>query len=384
MSDLKGTPGGEAGQVNAYYHDDGNGTHDEAKAAHLRGWDATDLQWYRLGVDHATGAVKMYLVNGGSGGTSAIDGAAYTAYTTVGTPAMVARDDTAPASLAENTVGIARSTLWRAMHVNLRDASGNEVAVGGGTQYIEGAASASLTGTVALWKDAANAVTAVSASKPLPTSLVHGIALAGTSSVSLVNSVAQGAAGAAPWPVTIPGSSLTFGGTVSLGGPVSVLQNTSPWLVSLATVPTHAVTQSGAWFDTASLAAGTATIGDVNLTASARGGYNPFLVSALTGSLSVSASPGKFGGCVLINLNSAPAYLQVFDQGAGSNVSLGSTAPTFSIPIPANGTSANGAAIVVPLDVGLKINNGIKVAATTALAGGATVATGLSGFIYYI
>lgn len=426
MSDLKGTPGGEAGQTNRLYHDEGDGTHSESFAAHLRGWDTTDLAWYRLPVDHSTGALKVNVSGAGSGGTSSNDGDAYTAYSSAGTAAMVARDDTSPASLAENTVGIARSTQWRAMHVNLRDANGNEVSVGGGTQYTEGDTDASITGNAILWEDASNTLATVSASKPLPTSLVHGIALSGTLPVSLVSgaaivgtvslggpvNVTQGTSpwlvslgthavtqSGGPWTTTIPGSSLNVAGTVSLGGPVNVTQGTSPWLVSLGT---HAVTQaSGPWTVTipgaslnaaitntvpvslAALPTGTNTIGDVNLTAAARGGYSPYFANAITGSVAVSAAAGKFGGCVLINLNSAPAYLQVFDQGSGSNVSLGSTAPTFSIPIPANATAANGAAVVVPFEVGLKMNNGIKVAATTTANGGATVSTGLSGTIYY-
>lgn len=79
---------------------------------------------------------------GGAGGTSETDEAAFTASSTAGTPVMGARDDSSPDTLAEGTVGIIRSTTNRALHVNLRDASGNEVSVGGGTQYAEDGASA--------------------------------------------------------------------------------------------------------------------------------------------------------------------------------------------------------------------------------------------------
>jgi hypothetical protein len=47
------------------------------------------------------------------------------------------RDDTSPSTLAEGEAGAARLTENRAFHVNLRDASGNEVSAGGGTQYDE-------------------------------------------------------------------------------------------------------------------------------------------------------------------------------------------------------------------------------------------------------
>src|SRR3990172_5913050 len=86
---------------------------------------------------------------GGAGGTSANDGDAYTAGTSSGTPIMGAADETAPAAIAEGALGIPRITLQRALHVNLRDAAGAEVAVGGGTQYTEDAvAAANPTGTV--------------------------------------------------------------------------------------------------------------------------------------------------------------------------------------------------------------------------------------------
>jgi len=94
---------------------------------------------------------------GGSGGTSSTDEATFTPTSSTGTPVMGAVDETTPDAAAEGTLAIVRSTLNRALHVNLRDASGNEVAVGGGTQYTEGDTDATLTGTVALMEGAANA-----------------------------------------------------------------------------------------------------------------------------------------------------------------------------------------------------------------------------------
>ncbi len=110
--------------------------------------------------------------------------------------------------------------------------------------------------------------------------------------------------------------------------------------------------------------------------------YSPYFANAITTTVAVSAVAGKFGGCALINLNSSPAYLQCFDTiGA---VSLGSTAPTFVIPLPANSTAANGAADRFDLTVGVILNNGLKVAATTTPTGASTVSTGLSGTIMYV
>lgn len=94
----------------------------------------------------AVSAAKPLPVNiisgAGSGGTAIQDAAAFTAGTTNLTPIGGYRDDTAPDTVAEGESAAVRVTEYRALHVNLRDATGAELAVGGGTQYTEDAASA--------------------------------------------------------------------------------------------------------------------------------------------------------------------------------------------------------------------------------------------------
>lgn len=91
----------------------------------------------------ASGNLRVNIAaGGGSGGTSATDEAAYTPASSAGTPIMGAVDETAPDTAAEGVLALIRSTTFRALHVNLRDASGAEVAVGGGTQYDEDTGSA--------------------------------------------------------------------------------------------------------------------------------------------------------------------------------------------------------------------------------------------------
>lgn len=129
---------------------------------------------------------------------------------------------------------------------------------------------------------------------------------------------------------------------------------------------------------------GTATAvtvaGSINLSPTASGGWTPYFANAITTTVAPTSAAGKFGGYMLINLNSVPAYLQVFDTTGA--VTLGSTAPTFVIPIPANGTAANGLAANVELANGIVIANGIKCAATTTSTGASTVSTGLSGTLW--
>lgn len=94
-------------------------------------------------MDDTNNAVRVNLVTGGgAGGTSSTDEATYTPTTSMGTPAMGAVDEVAADSAAEGTLAIIRATTARALHVNLRDAAGSELSVGGGTQYTEDAAAA--------------------------------------------------------------------------------------------------------------------------------------------------------------------------------------------------------------------------------------------------
>lgn len=114
------------------------------------------------------------------------------------------------------------------------------------------------------------------------------------------------------------------------------------------------------------------------------GGWLPYFANALVapaGAVAISAVAGRFGGYMLQNLNTTPAYLQVFDLTAA--VTLGTTTPTFVIPIPANATAANGLAANVEFTVGINLANGLKVAATTTATGSTAVSTGLTGVILY-
>lgn len=58
--------------------------------------------------------------------------------------------------------------------VILYDSNGNEIAVGGGTQYSEGAEAAIITGTAILWEDTSDILRVPSAAKPLPVKVISG------------------------------------------------------------------------------------------------------------------------------------------------------------------------------------------------------------------
>lgn len=112
--------------------------HDGTTKATVRDLATNDA--LNVAIVDATGAQITSF--GGSGGTSTTDDAAFTPAVGAGTPIMGFADETAPDAVDEGDVGVVRMTLQRALHVNLRDASGAELSVGGGTQYTEDAAAA--------------------------------------------------------------------------------------------------------------------------------------------------------------------------------------------------------------------------------------------------
>ena len=86
----------------------------------------------------AIGGLKVSIISGaGSGGTALADNAAFTPGTTSFTPIGGEVDDTATTDATENSAAVVRMTAKRAIHVNLRDNTGAELSVGGGTQYDE-------------------------------------------------------------------------------------------------------------------------------------------------------------------------------------------------------------------------------------------------------
>jgi hypothetical protein len=88
--------------------------------------NAGNLQYPKL---DASGNLLVAVTGAGSGGTSSVDQSAFVAGTTAGTAVIGVRDDTASSTVAEDTVGIVRMTTNRALHTNLRDASGTELGV---------------------------------------------------------------------------------------------------------------------------------------------------------------------------------------------------------------------------------------------------------------
>lgn len=104
----------------------------------------------------------------------------------------------------------------------------------------------------------------------------------------------------------------------------------------------------------------------------------PFLNGNVTSAVSVKPLPGSLYGYAIGNTNSSFCYLQIFNT---ANVTLGTTVPVLSIPVPANSSSGGGANLSFPP---VFFNSAISIAATTTYNGSTTCSTGMTvNLLYY-
>jgi len=115
----------------------------------------------------------------------------------------------------------------------------------------------------------------------------------------------------------------------------------------------------------------------VSLNPSTSGGWSVSSQTGLTNTVvSIKASAGQFGGYMFNNPNAATMYIQIFNVASGS-VTLGTTVPTYVIPIPA-AASAN-----VEFANGIAHSTAISAAVTTAATNATAPTTALTGFFLY-
>jgi len=226
------------------------------------------------------------------------------------------------------------------------------------TQPVSGTIAATQSGTwtvqpgntanTTAWKVDGSAVTQPisAASLPLPTGAATSakqpaLGTAGTASADVIT--VQGIASMTA--VKVDGSGVTqpVSGTVTAnqGGTWTVqpgnTANTTPWLVQ--SVP---ATSGGLGF--------------------------PFSASLTSTKQAVKASAGMLYGYEIVNNGSAECYIQVFNKTT-ANVTVGTTAPDFVIPVPAPSSGTNGAGIVHDIDKGVAFSTAITIACTTTRTG---------------
>jgi hypothetical protein len=87
----------------------------------------------------------------------------------------------------------------------------------------------------------------------------------------------------------------------------------------------------------------------------------------------VKATPGNVLGFKFINPNAEPVYVK-FYNAAAAGVTVGTTAPKYVVPVPANDGTNHGVAWITPDQVAMEFSTGITVAATTGMADADTTA----------
>lgn len=107
------------------------------------------------------------------------------------------------------------------------------------------------------------------------------------------------------------------------------------------------------------------------------GGWSVSNQAALTNTAAaVKAAAGQSGGYAFYNPNATVAYVQVFNTASGS-VTLGTTAPLYSIPVPPTAT------VNVEFANGIAHSAAISIAATTTPTGPAAPSAALTGFLIF-
>jgi len=93
----------------------------------------------------------------------------------------------------------------------------------------------------------------------------------------------------------------------------------------------------------------------------------------------VKATAGQIYLIHCMNMSSAPLYLKFYNATA-ADVTVGTTTPVITFPIPTSG-DVNGGGFVLNISQGLAFDTAISVAATTGLADANTGAPGVNEVI---
>lgn len=128
--------------------------------------------------------------------------------------------------------------------------------------------------------------------------------------------------------------------------------------------------------DVTSISAGTNLIGDVGLQGRTSGGLSIFRSLDLDETEEdIKTSAGQIYSLIAINLATGVRYLKLYNATA-ANVTVGSTTPVMTIPIPTQAATANGAGFVMTIPQGIAFDTAICAAATTGVADADTGAPG--------
>jgi hypothetical protein len=181
---------------------------------------------------------------------------------------------------------------------------------------------------------------------------------------------------AAPGLHPVPSFRLESAGSVTLGvSGSSTPADSATFANSVSTMAAAAAFNGSSWDRVRSF--GTTGALGVTPVAGTSGGWLVSSQTALTNTaVAVKGSAGQFGGYMIYNPNTSVAHVQVWNVAAGS-VTVGTTAPTYVLSIPA-ASAAN-----LELTCGVAHSTAIAVAATTTPTGSTAPTSALVAAIFY-
>jgi hypothetical protein len=326
---------------------------------------------------NATGSLKVAITSGaGSGGTSIADGASFTRDTTSITPAGAAVESSAP-TLTNGDVAALSMTTGGALRV--------AVASGGITGVVEDAASAG--GEEGVLILGVRRDTAASSSGTDGDFSTLNLDSTGRLHVNVGNTVTVGShavTNAGTFAVQVDGSALTA---------LQLIDNSAVTDDAAFTAGSTGVNVAGFFADeTATDSVDEGDAGAARMTLDRKQIVTPYVHAAAGGHTpyynldvdetedAIKASAGKLFWIHVINLASAKRYIK-FYNATTANVTVGTTAPVLSFPIPTM-ADTNGAGFCFHFgDAGIQFDTAITVAATTGLADNDTGAPGANEIV---
>lgn len=288
-----------------------------------------------------------------------------------------------------------RTDSYGAMWITVTDGSGTAISSfgGGGTEYTEGDTDASITGVAFLWEDSADTLRAVSSAKPLPVSEASASTIATNTGTTATNTgtIATNTGTTATNTGTIASdtSTISTNSSTIASNTGTTASNTTSISSDASTIATNTTTLAGTVgsgnintsLQTA-IPAGTAEIGKVRITdgsnelgTTSSNSAKTILNPETSGGVSVyhtndldeteeeiKSSAGQVYGYFLHNASAGTMFFQFYNATAAS-VTVGTTTPLFTLPVP-TGASAN---IAIPH--GVAFSTALSIAATTTYGG---------------
>jgi hypothetical protein len=339
-----------------------------------------------------TRAMKVHVASGGVAGVA--DDAAVTPGTTEVVMVGATFDDTTPDSVDEGDGGMLRMSANRNLYGTIRDAAGNErgANVNASNALLTVQTGALPAGTNNIGDvdvltvpadpfganaDAASATGSISAK--LRFIAATGIPITGTVTVG-----SHAVTNAGTFATQVDGSALTA---------LQLIDNASVVDDAAFTPATTGVTVAGFFADeTATDSVDEGDAGAARMTLDRKQIVTPYAHAAAGGATplynldvdetedAVKASAGKLMALHVMNLAATKRYVKFYNATV-ANVTVGTTTPVLSLPIPTMGDT-NGAGFTFPIpSCGIQFDTAITVAATTGFADNDTGAPGANEII---